>query len=413
MPALSPPRLSPWIALLFSIAGALAVANVYYAQPLLDAMAHDFGIPAAMIGLVVTLTQVGYGLGLVLLVPLGDLFDRRRLIVAHSALSVLTLLMIAVAPSGIWLLAGMALTGLLAVVAQLLVAHAASVAHDSERGHIVGIVTSGIVIGILLARTLSGAMADLAGWRSIYWLSAALTLLMTVLLWRVLPVQRSAPSNLGYAQLLGSLWHLLRDQPVLRQRAVLALLSFASAMVLWTPLVLPLSAPPLSLSATEVGLFGLAGAAGALAAARAGGLADRGRGQWVSGIALLLMIASWGAIALTQQSLWALLLGVVVFDLGLQGLHVASQSLIYRLPAETHSRLTAAYMLFYSIGSALGSLASTLVYAWGGWLLVCALGAALNVLALAYWWHTLRSARPALSGQEQAAFVPATVGDDT
>ncbi|NER64376.1 MFS transporter, partial [Pseudomonas sp. MAFF212427] len=123
-----------------------------------------------------------------------------------------------------------------------------------------------------------------------------------------------------------------------------------------------------------------------------GGLADRGRGQWVSGISLLLMIAAWGAIALTQQSLWALLLGVVVFDLGLQALHVASQSLIYRLPAETHSRLTAAYMLFYSIGSALGSLASTVAYAWGGWLLVCALGAALNGVALLYWGSTLRAA---------------------
>ncbi|NER66724.1 MFS transporter, partial [Pseudomonas sp. MAFF212427] len=258
MPALSAPRLSPWIALLFSTAGALAVANVYYAQPLLDAMAREFAIAPAMIGLVVTLTQVGYGVGLVLLVPLGDLFDRRRLIVTHSILSVLTLLMIAMASSSVWLLAGMALTGLLAVVAQLLVAHAASVAGDSERGHVVGIVTSGIVIGILLARTLSGAMADLAGWRSVYVLSAALTLLLTVLLWRVLPVQRSAPSGLGYAQLLGSLWCLLREQAMLRQRAVLALLSFASAMVLWTPLVLPLSAAPLSLSATEVGLFGLA-----------------------------------------------------------------------------------------------------------------------------------------------------------
>lgn len=382
MPASPAPRLSPWLALLFSVACALAVANVYYAQPLLDAMARGFAIDPALVGLVVTLTQVGYGLGLILLVPLGDLFERRRLIVLQSLLSVLALLMIALATSSAWLFVGMALTGLLAVVAQLLVAHAASVSADTERGHVVGMVTSGIVIGILLARTLSGAMADLAGWRSIYALSAALTLLMTLLLWRVLPAHTAARPNTGYGALLVSLWQLVREQPVLRQRALLAMLSFASAMVLWTPLVLPLSAPPLSLSATEVGLFGLAGAAGALA--------DRGLGQRVSGLSLLLMIGSWGAIALTQQSLWALLLGVVVFDLGLQALHVASQSLIYRLPADTHSRLTAAYMLFYSIGSALGSLASTLAYAWGGWLLVCVLGAGLNVLALGYWWRTVR-----------------------
>ena len=389
-PPLSAPGIRASVVLLFAVACGLAVGNVYYAQPLLDAMGQAFGMPAANVGGVVSLTQVGYGLGLLLLVPLGDLLNRRRLIVGQTLLSVVALLVVALAPSSTWLLLGMAGCGLLAVVTQVLVAYAANLAAPHERGRVVGMVTSGIVIGILLARTLSGAMADLAGWRSIYALSAALTLLMTLLLWRVLPAHTAARPNTGYGALLVSLWQLVREQPVLRQRALLAMLSFASAMVLWTPLVLPLSAPPLSLSATEVGLFGLAGAAGALAAARAGGLADRGLGQRVSGLSLLLMIGSWGAIALTQQSLWALLLGVVVFDLGLQALHVASQSLIYRLPADTHSRLTAAYMLFYSIGSALGSLASTLAYAWGGWLLVCALGAGLNVLALGYWWRTVR-----------------------
>lgn len=391
MPSTSSPGLSTSLVLLFSFACALAVGTVYYAQPLLDAMARDLHIDPALVGLVVTLTQIGYGLGLVLLVPLGDLFDRRRLIVIQSLLSVAALLLIALAPDSTWLLLGMALTGLLAVVAQVLVAHAASLASAEHRGQVVGVVTGGIVIGILLARTLSGIVADLAGWRAMYWLAAALALLTSLLLWRLLPASRSTPTTTGYGDLLRSLWTLLRDEPVLRQRACLALLSFAAAMVLWTPLVLPLSAPPLSLSASEVGLFGLAGAAGALAAARAGRLADRGLGEWVSGASLLLMILSWGAIALTERSLWALLLGVVAFDLGLQALHVVSQSLIYRLPADTHSRLTAAYMLFYSAGSALGSLLSTLVYAKGGWLAVCALGALLNLLALGYWWSTLRS----------------------
>ena len=391
MPSTSSPGLSTSLVLLFSFACALAVGTVYYAQPLLDAMARDLHIDPALVGLVVTLTQIGYGLGLVLLVPLGDLFDRRRLIVIQSLLSVAALLLIALAPDSTWLLLGMALTGLLAVVAQVLVAHAASLASAEHRGQVVGVVTGGIVIGILLARTLSGIVADLAGWRAMYWLAAALALLTSLLLWRLLPASRATPTTTGYGDLLRSLWTLLRDEPVLRQRACLALLSFAAAMVLWTPLVLPLSAPPLSLSASEVGLFGLAGAAGALAAARAGHLADRGLGEWVSGASLLLMILSWGAIALTERSLWALLLGVVAFDLGLQALHVVSQSLIYRLPADTHSRLTAAYMLFYSAGSALGSLLSTLAYAKGGWLAVCALGALLNLLALGYWWSTLRS----------------------
>ncbi|UVM53843.1 MFS transporter [Pseudomonas sp. B21-012] len=379
-------RMSSAVILLFSVACALAVGNVYYAQPLLEAMAREFAIDPGLVGLVVTLTQVGYGLGLLLLVPLGDRLNRRRLIVCQSLLSALALVLIAWAPSTPWLLLGMGLTGLLAVVTQVLVAYAATLSAASERGHVVGVITSGIVIGILLARTLSGAMADLAGWRSIYWLSAALTLVIAALLWRVLPRQQPVQAAGSYRELLHSLALLLRDEPLLRRRSVLALLSFASAMVLWTPLVLPLSAPPLSLSTSEVGLFGLAGAAGALAAARAGALVDRGLGQWVSGGSLLLMLASWAAIALTEYSLWALLLGVVVFDLGLQAVHVASQSLIYRLPEATHSRLTAAYMLFYSVGSAFGALTSTLAYAWGGWLLVCAYGALLNAVALGYWW---------------------------
>lgn len=385
-------HLSSGVVLLFSIACGLAVANVYYAQPLLDAMAQAFAISPGNIGIVVTLSQVGYGFGLLLLVPLGDLLNRRRLIVGQTLLSALALLMIALAGNATWLLLGMTLTGLLAVVTQVLVAYAATLAAPEQRGRVVGVVTSGIVVGILLARTVSGAMADLAGWRSIFLLSAALTLLMALLLLRVLPRHEQPQVPRGYWQLIGSVFVLFKEEAVLRQRAVLALLTFAGAMVLWTPMVLPLSAPPLSLSHGEIGLFGLAGAAGALAAARAGHLADRGWGHWTSGLSLLLMLASWLPIGLTESSLWALLLGVITFDLGLQAVHVTSQSMIYSVRPEAQSRLTAGYMLFYSIGSALGSLASTAVYASAGWLGVCLLGAGINGLALVYWLTTLRSA---------------------
>lgn len=382
------------VVLLFAIACGLAVGNVYYAQPLLDAMAEAFTMSPATIGIVITLTQIGYGLGLVLLVPLGDLLNRRRLIVTQTLLSAAALLMIALAPDSAWLLLGMTLTGLLAVVTQVLVAYAATLAVPAQRGRVVGVVTSGIVVGILLARTIAGAMADLAGWRAIYLLSAGLTLLMALLLLRVLPRDEAAQPPSGYVELIASVFSLFRQEPVLRQRAILALLTFASAMVLWTPMVLPLAAPPLSLSHSEIGLFGLAGAAGALAAARAGHLADRGLGQWVSGLSLLLMLASWLPIALTQSSLWALLLGVITLDLGLQAVHVTSQSMIYNVRPEAQSRLTAGYMLFYSIGSALGSITSTAMYAWGGWSGVCLLGAAINAMALGYWWLTLKNGAP-------------------
>ncbi|AZD36825.1 putative MFS-type transporter [Pseudomonas chlororaphis subsp. aurantiaca] len=377
------------VVLLFAIACGLAVGNVYYAQPLLDAMAHSLDMPRATIGLVITLTQVGYGLGLLFLVPLGDLLNRRRLIVGQTSLSVVALLMVALAADSTWLLLGMALTGLLAVVTQVLVAYAANLAAPGERGQVVGSVTSGIVLGILLARTVSGTMADLAGWRSVYLLSAGLTLLMALLLWRVLPKVEQPAAMHGYGQLIRSLFGLFREEKVLRDRAVLAMLIFGAGTVLWTPLVLPLSAPPLSLSHTEIGLFGLAGAAGALGASRAGRLADRGLGQWTSGLALSLMLASWLPIAYTQSSLWALLLGVIVFDLGLQAVHVTSQSLIYSTRPEAQSRLAAGYMLFYSIGSASGSIGATALYAWAGWTGVCLLGAAINGVALLYWRWSL------------------------
>lgn len=192
------------------------------------------------------------------------------------------------------------------------------------------------------------------------------------------------------------MFSLFREEKVLRDRALLAMLIFAAGTVLWTPLVLPLSAPPLSLSHTEIGLFGLAGAAGALGAARAGAWADRGWAQWTSGLALALMLASWLPIAFTQSSLWALLVGVITFDLGLQAVHVTSQSLIYSVRPEAQSRLAAGYMVFYSIGSAGGSIASTTVYAWAGWTGVCLLGAAINGVALLYWLWSLAPQKQAL-----------------
>ncbi|NVZ77476.1 MFS transporter, partial [Pseudomonas gingeri] len=254
------------VVLLFAVACGLSVGNVYFAQPLLDAMAETFAMDHALVGGVITLTQVGYGLGLLLLVPLGDLLDRRRLIVGQMLVSVLALLLSALAPDSFWLLLGMGLVGLLAVVTQTLVAYAAQLAAAGERGKVVGTVTSGIVVGLLLARSVSGGMADLAGWRSVYLLSSGLTLVMALALWRVLPRHEPAKARQAYGSLILSVFSLFREEKILRDRAVLAMLIFAAGTVLWTPLVLPLSAPPLSLSHTEIGLFGLAGAASALAA---------------------------------------------------------------------------------------------------------------------------------------------------
>jgi len=361
------------------------VASVYYAQPLLDAIAREFGLTQAAVGIVVTWTQLGYGIGLVMLVPLGDLLDRRRLIIAQTACSVLALGIVAAAPIGAVFLAAMAAVGALAVVTQLHVAHASALASPEQRGHAVGTVTGGIISGILLARVVSGALSDVWGWRAVYAAAAVANLAVVWALIKALPAQPLRSRRLGYPALLGSLFVLWRQERVLRVRALLALLVFMAMTVLWTPMALALRTPPLALSHTEIGLFGLAGVLGALGATRAGRWADRGRAQRTTAIALLLMLASWSASALLPHSLWGLIVGVLAIDFGLQAVHVSNQSLIYRVRPEAQSRLAAAYMVFYSIGCALGAIASTLVFDRAGWIGVCALGAAVSAAALSWW----------------------------
>lgn len=378
------------IMMLFAVAAGLAVANVYFAQPLLDAMAETFGISQAAVGVIITSTQVGYGLGLLLLVPLGDLVDSRKLIVLQLGLLGLFLLIVGLAPSVFVFLGGMIMMGLMAVVTQTLVAFAANMAGDEERGRVVGTVTSGIVTGILLARTISGALADLAGWRTVYFVSAAGTLLIAGVLYRIAPVVEKKPVSSTYPQLLRSVFVLFASEPVLLFRGVIAMLLFAAGTVLWTPMVLPLSEPPFSLSHTEVGLFGLAGVAGALGATRAGRWADRGYAQWTSGIGLALVFLSWIPVACMGYSLWGLITGVIVFDFGLQAVHVTNQSIILKVRPEARSRITGGYMVFYSVGSGAGSVASTITYAHSGWAGVCILGAAISAAGLLCWGLSLR-----------------------
>lgn len=378
------------VALLFAIACGLAVANIYYAQPLLDAISQEFGITHSSVGLVITITQVCYALGLLLLVPLGDLLNRRWLIAGQMLISVLALIVVGTAPTSRILFIAIAAVGLLAVVTQTLVAFAATLADPAERGRTVGVVTSGIVIGILLARTFAGVLTDIAGWRSVYLVSAGLTLIMAGVLFRVLPKDEPSRESLSYLQLLRSLFTLFAQERILRIRAVLALLIFTAFSILWTSLVLPLSAPPLSLSHTAIGAFGLAGVAGALAAARAGRLADRGLGQRTTGAALILLLLSWLPISYTEHSLPSLVAGIILLDLAVQAVHVTNQSMILNLHPEARSRLTAGYMIFYSIGSATGSIASTSIYAYSGWNGVYLLGAIVSALALLFWALTRR-----------------------
>lgn len=373
--------LSRSMILLFAIASGLSVANIYYAQPLLDRMAQDIGISPASVGLVVTFSQIGYALGLFFLVPLGDLMNRRRLIITQLLLSVLALLMVALSSNYIVLFLSMMSVGLLAVVVQVLVAFTATLAAPGEGGRAIGVVTSGIVLGILLARTVAGFLTDLAGWRSVYFVSAIVTLLMTGLLCRTLPGHRRE-TGATYAALLKSTVVLFFEEPLLRLRSAFAFFIFATFSTLWTSLVLHLRAPPFSFSHSVVGLFGLVGVAGALGAARAGRLADGGYAQWTTGVGLSLLLISWLPMGFMGGSYWALIVGIIILDLAVQAVHVTNQSIIFSLRPDGHSRLVAIYMIFYSLGSGGGSISSTAVYAKFGWSGVCLLGAFFSGAAL-------------------------------
>ena len=385
------PSVTRGLALLFAVAAGASVANVYYAQPLLDALARDFAIDAGTVGGVVTATQAGCALALLLVVPLGDLVERRRLMAAQAVLLCAALVGVGLAASTPVLLGAMLLTGLLGTaLTQGLIAYAAGAAADEERGRVVGAAQGGVFVGLLLARVLAGAVSDLAGWRSVYLGAAATMLVLALLLWRRLPVLPRTRQGLRYPALIASMFTLLRRDRVLQVRGGLALLMFAAFNVFWSALVLPLSAPPYGLSHTAIGAFGLVGAAGALAATRAGRLADRGRAAQTTLVALLLLLAAWLPLACMDMSLWALVPGILLLDVGGQAIHVTNQSLILRAAPGAHSRLVGAYMLFYAVGSGAGALATTAVYAHAGWNGVCLLGAGISAAALAFGWTTRR-----------------------
>ncbi|QIK13922.1 MFS transporter [Leclercia sp. 29361] len=384
-------RISPSLVWLFAIASGLSVANVYYAQPLLDALARDFGISQAAVGGVITATQLGCALALLFLVPLGDRVDRRRLMAIQMVALIVALIAVGMAQSAPVLLGGMLAVGLLGTaMTQGLIAYAASAAAPHEQGRVVGTAQGGVFIGLLLARVFAGGISDLAGWRGVYFCAALLMLAIAIPLWRRLPVLPPASRTLSYPRLLASMLTLLRDEKVLQVRGMLALLMFAAFNIFWSALVLPLSAPPYSFSHTAIGAFGLAGVVGALAAARAGEWADRGYARRTSGIALLALVLAWWPLSLMEVSLWALAIGIVLLDLGGQALHVTNQSLIFRTRPDAHSRLVGLYMLFYAVGSGLGAIGTTVTYAHFGWQGVCLLGALVSLLALVFWWLTQR-----------------------
>lgn len=375
----------------------LSAAAIYSSQPLLNAMARTFGIQRGAAGIIVTITQAGYAAGLILLVPLGDRLNPRRLIAGQLGLLAVAVSAVAAAPSTVLLLGALTTAGLLAVVIQTIVAFAASQATDRDRGTIVGSVTSGVVTGILLARAFAGTVDQILGWRAVYLVVSGGLFSTSLVAWRLIAPGSRGPTQVkeSYRQLVTSIASLYGSESLLRRRGALALLCFAAFSTLWTSLVLPLSAAPLGLPPAAIGAFGLVGATGGVASRYAGRLADRGHAQAMTGIALTLLSLAWMPIALLHVSLVPLVVGLVLLDLGVATVHVTSQTLLYATRPDARSRLAAAYMLCYSVGSAGGAIASTAAYSAGGWSAVCALGAGLSLTGLVVWVITDRPRAPA------------------
>jgi predicted MFS family arabinose efflux permease len=372
-----------WVTFLLAVGCGLLAANIYYAQPLIGLIAPSIGLDDRAASLIVTFTLGGYCAGLILLVPLGDLIENRALVFWTLCAVVLALLCATFAPSAPLFLAACLFIGLVSVAAQMLVPIAAHLAPDASRGRMVGNVMSGLLTGIMLSRPISSLIANTFGWRAVFGFSAlAIVVLAGVL--RVLLPRREPTVDHSYFELLGSLWTLLQTYPLLRRRAAYQATHFAAFSLFWTTAPLLLAGPTFNLSQRGIGLFALAGAAGAIVAPIAGRLADRGWTQLVTGLSMVVVSGSFLLAKLGGGgSMAALVAAGILLDGAVQANQIVGQRAIYTLSAEARSRLNGLYVALFFIGGAAGSAIASLVYALSGWTGITWLGFALPLLALA------------------------------
>lgn len=387
---------------------AVGVSSIYYNQPLLLEMSHSFHTTVGKTGFVAVATQVGYATGLLCCVPLGDVLERRTLIVRMFLAVAAALLLVAYAPNLTVLIIGSALMGMLCSVTHIVLPIAPDIVGDADRGRAIGIVMTGLLLGILLARTFSGWVADLGGWRSVFIIAAIVNAAFAPLIWKFLP-KLPPKQSLGYPAAMRSLWTLFKTQPLLRESCVLGALIFASFSCFWTTLAFLLYRH-YGLGAGVAGSFGIVGAAGALVAPIAGRLSDRRGPRWVLTLGISILASSyvllWGeekAAMPLALHITALVLGVVVLDVGAQMIQIANQTRIFGLDPSARSRLNTVYMTIYFSGAAAGSALATVAWVHWQWNGVCAL--AMGFIALA----TLRH----ITGRRNAPPSGALIGDPT
>jgi len=374
------------------MACAVGVSTMYYNQPLLEEMGRTYKADAGTMGFVAVATQVGYALGLLFFVPMGDVLERRALMMRLYGAVAVALLVVAAAPTLTWLIFGSIAIGILASVTHVVLPIAPDLVSHEQRGRAIGTVMTGLLLGILLARTFAGWVSHLAGWRSVFAIGAVMNAVFVPLLWKVMP-KLPPKQNLSYGSAMRSLWTLYRTQPLLRESSAVGGLVFASFSCFWTTLVFLLESR-YHLGAGVAGTFGLVGAAGALVAPVAGRLADRHGSRWVIGLGIGLLATSyallWGQEWIHMPVLMhmiALAVGVIVLDVGAQMCQVANQTRIFGLVPSARSRLNTVYMTIYFTGAAAGSALATKAWAYWHWNGVC--GLALGLIGLAALCHLL------------------------
>ncbi|RXK87493.1 MFS transporter [Filimonas effusa] len=359
----------------------LIVANIYYCQPLIVLISQEFKVEESRAGVITFLTQIGYAMGLLFFVPLGDKIERRKQILFTSSCAMVALLVAANAPSLLILEIASLLIGFTSVVPQLILPLSASLASPAKRGRVIGIVMSGLLIGVLLSRTLSGFVGAWLGWRSMYWIAAGIMLCLILLMRFAFPVNR--PSFTGsYGQLMKSLLTLIRELPLLREASAINALAFAVFGMFWTTMVLHMSGPPFGYHSDKLGLFGLAAAAGALAAPVVGAAADKRNPRFAIGLGIALVITGYLIFHFLPHSLIAIIAGIVVMDLGAQAIHVSNQSRVYALLPEARNRLNTVFMTISFIGTSFGSALGLFMWRQAGWNGVTLAGISCMLMAL-------------------------------
>lgn len=363
----------PSTILLLAIAGGISVINVYFNQPLLADIAASFHVSPQQVSLIPACTQIGFGIGVILFVPLGDMVQRRKFIPIMLVLLAGALVAAAVAQNLTWLAIANLGIGATTVMHPIFVSFAAQISIPPQRGKAVGKVLSGVFTGILLSRTIGGFVGAHFGWQAMYWLAAGLMMCLAVVLAILLP--KSPSANISYPELMLSLPKLFIQQPVLRETVIIGAMQFATFSAFWTTLIFLLSTPPYHYGSEVAGLFGLVGVVGAAAAPIAGRIADKKGPRLTVGLAIVTITLSYLCFFLIGNQLWGLIAGVILLDLGVQAGLVSNQARIYSLLPETYnSRLNTVYALFYYLGGALGSTLGAYGWSLGHWQGVCLVG---------------------------------------